>query len=170
MAEAAERRDAIEFRVDDERGTEAAARRLAANVQRGDVIGLRGPLGSGKSVFARAFIRALTRPDEEVPSPTFTLVQQYDVPDERIGAIFHFDLYRLEDANEIWELGIEEAVAGGVVLIEWPERLGALRPADFLEIAFAPAGDASVTARDICVRGYGAWRGRIASLQMDGNG
>jgi len=170
MAEAVERRDAVCLRIDDERGTETAARRLAAFVQRGDVIGLRGPLGSGKTVFARAFIRALTRPDEEVPSPTFTLVQQYETADGRVCAIFHFDLYRLKDADEIWELGIEEAVAGGVLLIEWPERLGALRPADFLEIAFAPAGDASATARDICIRGYGAWRGRIASLQMDGTG
>lgn len=170
MAEAAERRDAVEIRVDDERGTEAAARRLAASVRRGDVIGLCGPLGSGKTVFARAFIRALARSDEEVPSPTFTLVQQYESADDRIGAIFHFDLYRLEDADEIWELGIEEAVTGGVVLIEWPERLGALRPADFLEIVLAPADDAMETARSIRIRGHGAWRCRIASLAGNGNG
>jgi tRNA threonylcarbamoyladenosine biosynthesis protein TsaE len=170
MAEAVERRNTVCLRVKGERGTEAVARRLAACVRRGDVIGLRGPLGSGKTVFARAFIRALTRPDEEVPSPSYTLVQRYDSADRRVGAIFHFDLYRLEAPDEIWELGIEEAVTGGVVLVEWPERLGTLRPADFLEIALAPVDDASEAAREICIRGYGALRDRVAFLEMDENG
>ena len=169
MARSVEQRDAVDLRVDDERGTEAVARRLAALVRRGDVIGLRGPLGSGKTVFARAFIRALTRPEEEVPSPTFTLVQRYEVVGAA-GAIFHFDLYRLESPDEIWELGIEEAVADGAVLIEWPERLGALRPADFLEIVLVPDKDGPETVREIGITGHGAWRDRIASLDMDGIG
>lgn len=160
----------MRIRVGDERGTERVARRLAARVRRGDVIGLSGPLGSGKTVFARAFIRALTGPAEEVPSPTFTLVQRYESAGAAAGAVFHFDLYRLESADEIWELGIEEALTDGVVLIEWPERLGALRPADFLEIVLAPVADGPETARDIRISGHGAWRGRIASLDLDGSG
>jgi tRNA threonylcarbamoyladenosine biosynthesis protein TsaE len=117
MVEAVERRGAVSIRVDDESGTKAVARRFAALVRRGDVIGLSGPLGSGKTAFARALIRTLTRAEEEVPSPTFTLVQRYE--SAAVGAIFHFDLYRLEDPEEIWELGIEEAVTEGVVLISW---------------------------------------------------
>jgi len=160
----------VRFRVEDEQGTERVAQRLAAQVRRGDVIGLSGPLGGGKTVFARAFIRALTRPDEEVPSPTFTLVQRYGDVGDRAGAVCHFDLYRLETPDEIWELGIEEAMADGVVLIEWPERLGALRPGDFLDVALAPIPDGPDGARDIRIEGHGAWRDRVVSLAADGIG
>jgi tRNA threonylcarbamoyladenosine biosynthesis protein TsaE len=162
MVEAVERRGAVSIRVDDESGTKAVARRFAALVRRGDVIGLSGPLGSGKTAFARALIRTLTRAEEEVPSPTFTLVQRYE--SAAVGAIFHFDLYRLEDPEEIWELGIEEAVTEGVVLIEWPERLGALRSADFLDIVLAADPDGREDARDIRFTAQGAWRERLPAL------
>ena len=102
----------------------------------GDVIGLCGALGSGKTAFARAFIRArLGRPQEEVPSPTFTLVQLYE---HAAGAIWHFDLYRLSAPEDAYELGIEDAFSNAVSLIEWPETLGDLMPADWLEVRLAP--------------------------------
>lgn len=110
----------------DERATLALGARLAGAAVRGDIFALAGDLGAGKTTLARGFIRALTTPEEEVPSPTFTLVQTYDTPK---GMVWHFDLYRLEDPEEAWELGIEEAFADGISLVEWPERLGALLPA-----------------------------------------
>jgi tRNA threonylcarbamoyladenosine biosynthesis protein TsaE len=111
----------------DEAGLAGIAAGLAARSVPGDVIALYGDLGAGKTTFARAFIRS--RPGGEavgdVPSPTFTLVQTYDLPG---GTVWHFDLYRLESPDEVWELGLEEALAGGISLIEWPERMGALLP------------------------------------------
>jgi tRNA threonylcarbamoyladenosine biosynthesis protein TsaE len=121
----------------DERATLALGARLAGEAERGDVFALKGVLGAGKTTFARGFIRALTTPDEEVPSPTFTLVQTYD---SRKGPLFHFDLYRLEDPEEAWELGIEDAFAGGISLIEWPERLGPLLPARHRDVTLEIAG------------------------------
>ena len=125
------------MRVDALAETERLAQRLAPHVAPGDVIGLCGTLGSGKTAFARAFIRArLGRSAEEVPSPTFTLVQLYE---HAAGAIWHFDLYRLDGPEDAYELGIEDAFAGAISLIEWPEKLGATMPADWLEVRLAPA-------------------------------
>ncbi|HEY2541330.1 MAG TPA: tRNA (adenosine(37)-N6)-threonylcarbamoyltransferase complex ATPase subunit type 1 TsaE, partial [Stellaceae bacterium] len=92
----------IAVNLSNEAATAALAARLAAIARPGDVIALRGELGAGKTAFARAFIRARNSADEEVPSPTFTLVQNYEAAG---GAIWHFDLYRLTAADEIWELG-----------------------------------------------------------------
>ena len=115
---------------------------LARQARMGDVIALSGDLGAGKTVFAKAFVRALTNEDEDVPSPTFTLVQIYD--GRRDGedlTIWHFDLYRLKSAEEIYETGFEEALTDGVSLIEWPERAGSLLPRNRLIIHLeAPAG------------------------------
>lgn len=119
----------------DEAATAAFAARIAAIARPGDVIALSGELGAGKTRFARAFIRARAGADkapEEVPSPTFTLVQTYELPS---GTVWHFDLYRLRAAEEAWELGIEDAFHDGISLIEWPERLGGLLPARRLDIA-----------------------------------
>lgn len=92
----------------------------------GDAVLLRGPLGMGKSTLARGLIRALTRPDEDVPSPTFTLVQTYDDP---MGTqIWHADLYRLTDPSELTELGLDEAMDDAICLIEWPDRLDGVPP------------------------------------------
>ena len=116
--------------------TERLAAQLAPHAASGDVIGLCGALGSGKTAFARAFIRVrLGRAQEEVPSPTFTLVQLYE---HAAGAIWHFDLYRLNDAEDAYELGIEDAFSAAISLIEWPERLDAIMPGDWLEVHLAP--------------------------------
>jgi len=115
--------------------TGALGRDLAAGLRPRDVVALHGALGAGKTALARAIIRAASdAPDLAVPSPTFTLVEVYDTPR---GAIWHFDLYRLTAADEVWELGFEEALAEGITLIEWPERLGSLLPADRLDVSLA---------------------------------
>ena len=128
-----------DFRLDDQAATERLGAMLSKTVQPGDAICLRGPLGAGKSTLARALIRALTRPDEEAPSPTFTLVQVYD---GREFPIAHFDLYRLTSADEAYELGLDEALAEGAAVIEWPERLGRHLPASRLDIEIAIDGEA----------------------------
>lgn len=108
------------------------AQRIARLSEIGDVIALSGDLGSGKTEFARAFIRALTDAEEEVPSPTFTLVQTYDGIS---GEIWHFDLYRVRLPEEVLELGIEEAFHDAITLIEWPEKLGPYLPRGRLDIS-----------------------------------
>jgi tRNA threonylcarbamoyladenosine biosynthesis protein TsaE len=111
--------------------TQALATRIAELVQPGDVILLEGGLGSGKSEFARAFLRALTGdPQMDVPSPTFTVVQRYETP---CGAVHHFDLWRLDGRADLSEIGWEEA-RDGITLVEWPDRLGAQRPTGALTV------------------------------------
>ena len=100
----------------------------------GDVFALSGTLGMGESVFARAFIQSLCG-KTEVPSPTFTLVQMYDAPDY---PIYHFDLYRLKSAEEIFELGIEEAMYEGVCLIEWPDKMAGYLPRKAIGVNITP--------------------------------
>jgi len=115
--------------------TEKIAAALACELGSNDVLLLRGDLGAGKTVFARSLIRTLTgQSDLEVPSPTFTLVQTYET---KAGSLWHFDLYRLKEADEVYELGWEEALSEGMVLVEWPERLGALTPARCLDISIS---------------------------------
>ena len=110
----------------DEAATERLGARLAARLRPRDVVALEGGLGAGKTTLARAILRAASgEPALIVPSPTFTLVEVYDTPK---GTFWHFDLYRLEAPEQVFELGWEEALADGIVLIEWPERLGRLLP------------------------------------------
>jgi tRNA threonylcarbamoyladenosine biosynthesis protein TsaE len=110
----------------DETATEQLGATLAARLKPGDVVGLKGELGAGKTTLARAILRAAADdPVLIVPSPTFTLVEVYDTPR---GTYWHFDLYRLETPEQVFELGWEEARADGIVLLEWPERLGPLLP------------------------------------------
>jgi len=135
--------------------TESLARVVAGIVRTGDVILLEGELGAGKTAFARAFLRSLADdPGLEVPSPTFTLVQTYET---RLGQVRHFDLWRLDGPDALAELGWDDA-EDGVVLVEWPDRLGALRPADALTVALR-AGDGE--ARRATLSG---WPDRIGSL------
>jgi tRNA threonylcarbamoyladenosine biosynthesis protein TsaE len=114
-----------------EEETAQAARKMAAELRSGDVLLLRGELGAGKSIFARALIQSLCGEETIVPSPTFTLVQTYEAPE---FTLWHFDLYRLNAAEEVYELGIEEALQRGVCLIEWPDRLGVHLPKTYREI------------------------------------
>ncbi len=139
--------------------TEALAASLEARAARRDVIALSGGLGSGQPSVARAFLRARAGdPLLEVPSPTFTLVQVYDLPG---GAIWHLDLYRLAAPEEVWELGIEEAYGDAILLVEWAERLGPLLPAERLDVELAPG--ATPQARIATLAPSPAWRGRIAT-------
>jgi tRNA threonylcarbamoyladenosine biosynthesis protein TsaE len=106
--------------------TERLGATLAKRLRSRDVVALEGGLGAGKTTLARAILRAAARDDTlVVPSPTFTLVEVYDTPR---GSFWHFDLYRLETPEQVFELGWEEALAEGISIIEWPERLGALLP------------------------------------------
>lgn len=117
-----------------EADTQNFGRRLAHLARSGDVFALYGTLGMGKSVLARAFIQELTSA-EEVPSPTFTLLQTYEAP---AFDIYHFDLYRLKNPEEIFEVGVEEAMYQGVSLIEWPERMQPYLPRDYYKIEITP--------------------------------
>jgi len=139
----------------DEAATARLAEMLSRVVRIGDVIALHGDLGSGKTAFARAFIRALGDPEEEVPSPTFTLVQIYDLS---VGPVFHFDFYRLNRAEETYELGIEDAFHEGVSLIEWPDRVRGLLPRERLDLELSLRGK---KARRAVLRGGGSWMERL---------
>lgn len=120
------------FFLPDESATERLGAALAARLRPRDTVALEGGLGAGKTTLARAILRAAAgAPALVVPSPTFTLVEVYDTPK---GAFWHFDLYRLETPEQVFELGWEEARADGIVLVEWAERLGPLLPADRLTV------------------------------------
>lgn len=104
--------------------------KLSSIAKKGDVFALYGTLGMGKSVLARAFVQKLCG-QQDVPSPTFTLLQSYEAPDFEV---FHFDLYRIKSAEEIFEIGVEEAIYSGVSLIEWPEKMGGYLPRDVFKV------------------------------------
>lgn len=141
----------------------ALAAAIAAEARAGDLIALAGSMGAGKTTFARKFLDARASmagapPPAEVPSPTFTLAQLYE-----IGAddIWHFDLYRIKGPEECGELGFDEALDRGIVLVEWPDRLGPLLPADRLDLELALAGG---DARTAALTGHGDWGDRIPAL------
>jgi tRNA threonylcarbamoyladenosine biosynthesis protein TsaE len=128
----------LALHLPDADATEALGRRLSALSRPGDVILLEGPIGAGKSSLARAFIRARLGSAEEVPSPTFTLVQVYDAEGVEI---WHADLYRLTHPDEVWELGLDDAFQTAICLVEWPDRLGAHLPPEALRIRLEAAGE-----------------------------
>ncbi len=167
MAASQLRPETIGFELPDEVATARLAQSLAARARQGDVFALFGALGSGKTAFARAFINALPAPDgtapttpEEVPSPTFTLLQTYQ---RAPTPVWHFDLYRLVRPDEVYELGFEDALGEGILLIEWPERLGPLLPAERLELRFDFAE--CDEARRVTLAGTGAWLRRLRDLE-----
>ena len=145
----------------DEAATAAFAARIARLARPGDVIALKGALGAGKTSFARAFIHARGGVGE-VPSPTFTLVQVYELEP---AAIWHLDGYRLRDPEEAWELGIEDAFRDGIALIEWPERFGSLVPARRLEITLADG--ATSGQRRASIDADADWTMRLSRLAAE---
>ncbi|MFT8719000.1 tRNA (adenosine(37)-N6)-threonylcarbamoyltransferase complex ATPase subunit type 1 TsaE [Acetobacter sp.] len=144
------------LRLETRTDTEALARKVAAHARPGDTILLSGPLGAGKSVFARAFLRTVCDdPALDVPSPTFTLIQTYDSP---VGPVSHFDLWRLKGPEALEELGWDDARTG-IILAEWPERLEDLTPEDALHITLKPipgtgAPDAEDLPREAALMGW----------------
>lgn len=135
---------------------------IAPLLEAGESVLLYGPLGMGKSTLARALIRTLTTPDEDVPSPTFTLVQFYDSE----PPVAHFDLYRLTRPEEAAEIGLDEALDEGCAVIEWPERLGddpgAWLGPDRLSVTLAEQGD----GRHAAVFAAGAWEEKLKDLNV----
>lgn len=127
--------------------TGALARRIGARLRAGHVVLLTGPVGAGKTHFARSLIHSLLLDPEDVPSPTFTLVQTYAA---QTAEIWHADLYRLSGPDEVVELGLDEAFDTAICLIEWPDRLGDLTPDDALLLDFTVVGEDSrqITATD----------------------
>ena len=150
----------------DEAATAALAQRMAPCLGPGDVVALSGGLGAGKTSFARALIRALSAVEEaerEVPSPTFTLVQSYETP---AGRIHHFDLYRIQSSDELIEIGWDEALADGIVLVEWPDRAGGLLPAARLDITLEFGATADTRRALLCPgAGWMATHPGFAALQ-----
>jgi tRNA threonylcarbamoyladenosine biosynthesis protein TsaE len=142
----------IELTLDSAEATAALGAAIARALKPGDAVLLSGGLGAGKSTLARGLVRALTTPQEEAPSPTFTLVQTY----EGDPAVAWFDLYRLSGPQEVYELGFDEALDEGAVVVEWPQRLGARLPPDRLDIELAGSGERR-TAR---LTPHGSWKGR----------
>jgi tRNA threonylcarbamoyl adenosine modification protein YjeE len=149
--------------VADEAATNALAEKVASYVGAGDLVALSGELGSGKTTFARALIRTLTRdPDLEVPSPTYTLMQVYD------GAGFplvHADLFRINNPSELAELGWEESAEGAVVIVEWPEQAGDALPPDRLEVRIELAPDLGESHRRVTFSGSGTFAPRLARIK-----
>jgi tRNA threonylcarbamoyladenosine biosynthesis protein TsaE len=151
-----------EILLSDAEATTGLGAAIAPLLGAGEAVLLYGPLGMGKSTLARGLIRALTTPDEDVPSPTFTLVQFY----ESEPPVAHFDLYRLTRPEEAAEIGLDEALDEGCALIEWPERLGEdpgpwVGP-DRLVITLSEAGD----GRHASIFGVGAWEAKLKDLHV----
>ncbi|NNE42272.1 MAG: tRNA (adenosine(37)-N6)-threonylcarbamoyltransferase complex ATPase subunit type 1 TsaE [Marinicaulis sp.] len=138
---------------DSESDVESVGRKLAALIRPGDLITLSGPLGAGKTTLARGTIREFCG-ENFAPSPTFTLVEIYAKGDIELS---HFDLYRLKDAEEIWELGFEDALDQGICLIEWPEKINKILPDGRLEISISVESN----QRHIHFRHNGAWAERL---------
>ncbi|MEO0486756.1 MAG: tRNA (adenosine(37)-N6)-threonylcarbamoyltransferase complex ATPase subunit type 1 TsaE [Pseudomonadota bacterium] len=132
--------------------TATLAARVARGLTPGACLLLEGPIGAGKTTFARALIQTLLEVPEDVPSPTFTLVQTYETA--RFD-VWHCDLYRLTSADELTEIGLEEAFEHAVTLIEWPDRLGDMRPEHAITLHFEPADAAD--ARVLTVTGHAPW-------------
>jgi tRNA threonylcarbamoyladenosine biosynthesis protein TsaE len=153
----------ISLDLPDEAATAALAAWLAALARPGDVIALSGQLGAGKTAFARAFIRARGGAGA-VRSPTFTLAQLYELPS---GPVWHFDFYRLKRPEEAWELGLDDAFADGISLVEWPERAAAALPADRLRITLSPGP--TPDARRAAIAGGPGWAARLAAIATEGS-
>ncbi|MFV0321826.1 MAG: tRNA (adenosine(37)-N6)-threonylcarbamoyltransferase complex ATPase subunit type 1 TsaE [Alphaproteobacteria bacterium] len=125
----------LEFQTSSEAETKTLAAKLAKALKPGDCVAFFATLGMGKSVFCRTIIQTLMPEVSNVPSPTFTLVQTYDNEETEI---WHFDLYRLEEPEEVFELGIDEALQNSITLIEWPQNMGTYLPSGAIKIYITP--------------------------------
>ena len=151
----------LSITVVNETETAQLADRLAAVLKVGDVVLLEGTLGAGKTAFCRALIRAvLDEPDAIVASPTFTFSQIY--ASEHL-TITHFDLYRMGEPDDVYDLGWDDALSEGATLVEWPDRLGSLQPVDGLRVHIEPDADLE-TSRHFRLRGSQLWAGRLELL------
>ncbi len=152
-----------EITLADVSATREFATRFAPLLQRGDMVAFDGSLGAGKTEFCRAIIHALGFEDD-VPSPTFTLVQTYEPPpdDQITPTIWHMDMYRLESPEEAIELGIEEAFDTAASLIEWPAKLGHYLPEGFLTFRLDIAADGKT--RKLTIIGDDVWKSRLGKL------
>ena len=148
----------------DDAATAALGAALGAALRPGDAVLLNGPVGAGKTSLARAAIAARLDRAEEIPSPTFTIVQSYEAD----GRLWHADLYRLGDEDELIELGLEEVFDDAIVFVEWPEKLGALTPARRLEldlsVALAPGGARGEAGRAVAWRAVGGGWDRVEAV------
>ena len=126
-----------EYALHDAKATERLGESIAQLLQPGDVVALMGELGAGKTTLTRGLVRALCGTQTEVSSPTYTLVQTYEAPK---FLLWHFDLYRIEDSQELLELGWTET-ATGVAIVEWPDRAGGFLPSQRLDIRLETIGD-----------------------------
>jgi len=151
--------DAITLTLEDEDATRRLGQRMAGVLAPGDSVLLSGGIGAGKTSLARAIIRALTRPDEDVPSPTFTLVQTYATP---IGEVWHADLYRLSGPGDVGETGLADALGNAICLIEWPDRLGFLAPDDALTVDLALSGEGRLARLSASGK---SWAARMPRLE-----
>ena len=141
--------------------TQSFGTRLAARLRAGDVVLLTGDLGAGKTALARSVIAAACG-IEDAPSPTYTLVQVYETAAG--DALWHADLYRVEDEGELDEIGLEDAFDSAITLVEWPDRLGSWLPADRLEISIEHLDAGMDSARRARITGFGQWESRIDDL------
>ena len=146
-----------DFRLADEAATTRLGAAVARTLAAGEAVCLKGVLGAGKSTLARGLIRERTGSAEDVPSPTFTLVQFYDGEGLKLA---HFDLYRLNEAGEVDEIGLDEALDEGAAIIEWPERLERRLPRDRLDIELTIVGEPPLESRLARLSPHGAWEGR----------
>lgn len=152
----------LSLALSDPAATVKLAEALAAQVVNPDMIALCGPLGAGKTVFARAFIGALGVVGN-VPSPTFSLLQSYDTGGRDYPLkIHHFDFYRLDEAADVWNLGYEETLDDGIVIIEWADRFPRLLPPDRLRIDLRYGSKEDERKADLT--GFGHWRDKWAAV------
>ena len=155
------------FQVKTPDDTIIVAKKIASLLQNNDVVLLEGNLGVGKTFFAREVIKTLCPKVQEVQSPTFNLVQIYENDLPKKVKIWHFDLYRLEDSQEIWEIGLEEAMADGISLIEWAEKIKEFLPKEYLKIIIDWVFQ-NTNARKIEIIPVGEkWIHRLAKINFD---
>ena len=152
-----------DIELPDVNATEHLAMDLAATIRPGDLITLSGDLGAGKTTLVRAVLRYLAGDAKlEVPSPTFTMLQRYELP---LFPVVHADLYRITTVAELAELGWEDAAENAAVFVEWPDRAGALLQADRLDLSLSVAPEVGQTHRQVRLTGTGSWAGRLAQLR-----